>query len=125
MKIPHLLASFAVAISASAADLKDPSEVAAAWAEVTVSPKSLAGGFSLRGAATPPAAVFPQPQFPVERDKLRNFFQVPPWGTISKHPGQTEPLSGTPRAFPTSCPTTCPQGPRPGSTADKLIGCCH
>lgn len=67
MKTPHLLASFAVAATAAAANVKDSTEVAREWNETIVqSSPPLTGDLSLRGSmatqspganpwATPPA----------------------------------------------------------------------
>ena len=54
MIMPHLLASIAVAAMASAAELKDSSEVARNWAENTTVLPQLTGNLSLRAQIAPP-----------------------------------------------------------------------
>jgi hypothetical protein len=61
MKTPHLLASFAVAATVSATDLKDPAAVARDWNETTSqSTDPLTGDLSLK-AQTAPAPRLPAP----------------------------------------------------------------
>ncbi len=57
MKTPHLLASFAVAATAAAADLKDHTEVAREWNEAVAlsAPPAWTGDLSLRGTTAMPA----------------------------------------------------------------------
>lgn len=83
MKTPHLLASFAVAVTVSATDLKDPVAVAREWNEATVqSPEPLTGDLSLKGQ-TAPAPRLPAPPVALfePRSRGRNNPLVPRDGT--------------------------------------------
>jgi hypothetical protein len=115
MKIPHLLACFAVAATAAAADLKDSTEVARAWDDSTTS-KPLVDDFSLRGTIPPPPRAFP-PTSPVLHDKPMNLFQVPSWGTPGQdkparpEPGIDSPRYRPPEVLPNNVPM--PRGAKP------------
>jgi hypothetical protein len=68
MKTPHLFASFAVAATVSAADIKDPATVAREWNETAVqSPAPFTGDLSLKGQTEPVPRIFaPSPSIIVE-----------------------------------------------------------
>jgi hypothetical protein len=69
MKTPHLLASFAVAATVSAADLKDPATVAREWNETAAqSPVLLTEDLSLKGQ-TAPVPRIPAPSIIVDARK--------------------------------------------------------
>ena len=65
MKTPHLLASFAVAATVSAADLKDPAIVAREWGESTDATSSLTDDLSLKGQISTGPRMQPQVYPPV------------------------------------------------------------
>lgn len=69
MKTPHLLASFAVAATAAAADLKDPAQVAREWSQ-PVGPAMITD-FSLKGQSelTLPKRLSP-PTFSVDQPRI-------------------------------------------------------
>jgi hypothetical protein len=83
MKTPHLLASFAVATMASAADLKDPAEVAREWKENAALPPVFSTGLDLATATTLPAPrarnQLPSSVPPLQ-EKSASSAQVPSWG---------------------------------------------
>jgi hypothetical protein len=72
MKTPHLLASFAVAATVSAADLKDPAQVAREWNEAVAqsAPPAWTSDLSLRGTTAiseQPARTYGQLPKPIRR----------------------------------------------------------
>jgi hypothetical protein len=85
MKSPHLLASFAVAVTASAADLKDPAEVAREFNEAAKLALPLVGPADLRASSViadkplththgfsrgAPRKLPPVPWGPIPRDRI-------------------------------------------------------
>ncbi len=114
MKLPPLLASLAVAATASAADLKDPSEVARAWDETIAREKPVTGDLSLRGMIAPAPREVPTPEVPLLRDKPADNFKVPPWGSPApKRPGPSldAPRRRAPDELPNNAPM--PRGAKP------------
>jgi hypothetical protein len=79
MKTPHLLASFAVAAVASAADLKDPADVAREWNDAATNPPSFVDETGLKiTSPKSPARNFSHPHpkvaepnwAPIPRDRI-------------------------------------------------------
>jgi hypothetical protein len=101
MKTPHLLASFAVAATASAADLKDPAEVAREWNETVASSPPVAGSLSLQN---PPTRSLGPITGPRPRDKSKDSFQVPAWGKPSRDRIYDAPNYRVPEVLPNNMP---------------------
>lgn len=71
MKTPHLLASFAVAATVTAADLKDPATVAREWNETAAqtSVPLTSGDFTLKGQTAPLPRVPAPPIIVIHRER--------------------------------------------------------
>jgi hypothetical protein len=117
MKTPHLLVSFAVAATASAAELKDPAEVARDWNRSIAESALVTGSMSLREIpAVPPRRDPETPTFPLLRDKPPEQFQPPPWSKRAPRdkPAPREPLIDSPSyRIPDPLPNDLPRGTKP------------
>lgn len=102
MKMPHFIASLAVATLASAADLKDPAEVAREWEEQTVEPPVFSAPATLQGltALPPPSSSGRLKLIPrVPRQNL-----VPDWGRIPRNRPYDAPDYQVPPVLPDNMP---------------------
>jgi hypothetical protein len=115
MKTPHLLASFAVAATAAAADLKDSAQVAREWNETvakSAAPPSWTSDLSLRGTTAMPersTGVDRAALLRAQRDKSKGPFRMPPWN----QPTPREPLYDAPgpgHRVPEVLPDNMPPG---------------
>jgi hypothetical protein len=100
MNTPRLLASFAVASVASAADLKDPADVAREWRESTVEPPVLSAGAGLNEGPTKPfvaGRVAPSIRF-------RGTPQGPNWGPVPGDRIYDAPNYSVPPVLPDNLP---------------------
>jgi hypothetical protein len=104
MKTPHLLASFAVAATAAAADLKDPAEVAREFNEATKPALPLAGPADLRASSD----IADKPL-----TRTDGFFRVSPkperkslvpWGPIPRDKIYDAPNYRVPEVLPDNMP---------------------
>ena len=102
MKTPHLLASFAVAATAAAADLKDPAEVAREFNEAAKPTLSLAGPADLRAASaiTDKPLTRPDGLFRPAPRKL----PAVPWGPIPRDKIYDAPNYRVPEVLPDNMP---------------------
>ena len=103
MKTPHLLASLAVAVTAAAADLKDPTEVAREWNERTVQSSPPANSdLSLRGMTTPALVIRP---LPVLQARSKRLSLVPSWSKPApRERGLDAPNYHVPEILPDNMP---------------------
>jgi hypothetical protein len=104
MKTPHLLASFAVAATASAADLKHPDEVAREWNESVAASTPVTGNLSLlEPSKSPLRIVGPSPARPA-RDKSKDLIAAPQWGPIPRERIYDAPNYRVPEVLPDNMP---------------------
>jgi hypothetical protein len=102
MKTPHLLASFAVAATAAAADLKDPAEVAREFNEAAKPTLPLAGPADLRA----PSVITDKPLTRTDgffRPAPRKLPPVP-WGPIPRDKVYDAPNYRVPEVLPDNMP---------------------
>lgn len=104
MKTPHLLASFAVAATAAAADLRDPAEVAREFNEAAKPALPLAGPADLRASSdiadkplTRPDGFFRS--YPAPKRK-----SLVPWGPIPREKIYDAPNYRPPEVLPDNMP---------------------
>lgn len=104
MKTPHLLASFAVAATAAAADLKDPDQVAREFNAAAKPTLPLAGPADLRAAsaiadhALPKLDAFSQSPAKARRKSLV------PWGPVPRDRIYDAPNKSSPGELPDNMP---------------------
>ena len=104
MKTPHLLASFAVAATAAAADLKDPAEVAREFNEATKPTLPMAGPADLRAASTLTDKPLARPDGSFQSvPQSRRNPQVP-WGPIPRDKVYDAPNYRVPEVLPDNMP---------------------
>lgn len=100
MKTPHVLASLAVASVASAADLKDPADVAREWKEGTAEPPAFSAAPGLAAPMTKPfttGRVAPSIRF-------RGTPKGPSWGPIPRDKLYDAPNYSVPEVLPDQMP---------------------
>jgi hypothetical protein len=104
MKTPHLLASFAVAATAAAADLKDPAQVAREFNEAAQTTLPMAGPADLRALSaiadkplTRPDGFFSASSRPKRKSHV-------PWGPIPRDKIYDAPNYSVPEVLPDNMP---------------------
>lgn len=101
MKTPTLLASFAVAATASAAELKDPAEVAREWNESSANPPAFS-------AEPGPAGTIDVPKLNPDRarpfPRIRPNRETSPWGSIPRDKIYDAPNYRVPDVLPDNMP---------------------
>ncbi len=104
MKTPHLFASFAVAATAAATDLKDPAEVAREFNEAAKPTLPLAGPADLRASSsiTDQPLMRPDGFFPAAPRSKRK--SLVPWGPIPRGKIYDAPNYRVPEALPDDMP---------------------
>jgi hypothetical protein len=102
MKTPHLLASFAVAATAAAADLKDPAQVAREFNEAAKPTLPLAGPADLRASSAIADKTLARPDgfFRPSPQKLHPV----PWGPIPRERIYDAPNYRVPEVLPDNMP---------------------
>jgi hypothetical protein len=100
---PHaLLASFAVAAAASAAELKDPAAVAREWSEGTAQPPVFSADPGLKGAVDAPKLTPGSPGRGGPR--IRRNVPSPEWGPIPRDKIYDAPNYRVPDVLPDNMP---------------------
>jgi hypothetical protein len=104
MKTPHVLASFAVAATAAAADLKDPAEVAREFNEAAQPALPMAGPADLRILSAIADKPLARPDgFPPSSPKPKRKSLLP-WGPIPHDKIYDAPNSRVPEVLPDNMP---------------------
>lgn len=101
MNTPTLLASFAVAVTASAAELKDPAEVAHEWKKNSVNPPIFSADPGLGGTIeAPKMGTANAPRTPRARANPRD----PVWGPVPRDKIYDAPNYTVPEVLPDNMP---------------------